>query len=384
MDEWSPFISPILESERPSFEDLTLSQLCEWIIKRHYGLTTKEIKQLIEAPLTPDRIPAHHQVDPRIIKAYLTGESVPNFLPREVDNTVPASGPPTIPSYLPRDRFSPTDLVVPLVNDRYRVYYHWRNSKLEEIATATELLVGYLETGNDITGQIHRQPCLSAALLRWKDGYYKTYYCINDSVLLEGHYLKPRHSRLPKFISWYAGKSAKEIYATALAIFQEGRLIPHTRPTTAPDFTSLTRGQQEQIFERATEQTIYSPYPLSSGYTGIATYPGGLPDEIHVIAEVSKFHVIYSHAYVNFPSIDDLRQEILDRHTAIGIRSQLTTIYRTSRTPQPPPIDAQRVQYDSSWEGGGPIHLELIPPDVTIEENYRHFRATVNLNRLDY
>jgi hypothetical protein len=65
--------------DRPSFEDITLYQLCYWKVTRIYGLTPEEIKDLLTNP--DPHIPSHHQVDPRIIKAYLTGESAPTYLP---------------------------------------------------------------------------------------------------------------------------------------------------------------------------------------------------------------------------------------------------------------------------------------------------------------
>jgi hypothetical protein len=68
--------------ERPSFEDITLYQLCYWKVTRIYGLTPEEIKDLLTNP--DPQTPSHHQVDLRIIKAYLMGESVPTYLPREV------------------------------------------------------------------------------------------------------------------------------------------------------------------------------------------------------------------------------------------------------------------------------------------------------------
>jgi hypothetical protein len=43
-------------------------------------LTPEEIKDLLTNP--DPHIPSHHQVDPRIIKAYLTGESVPTLSSR--------------------------------------------------------------------------------------------------------------------------------------------------------------------------------------------------------------------------------------------------------------------------------------------------------------
>jgi protein-disulfide isomerase-like protein with CxxC motif len=87
--------------------------LCYWKVTRNYGLTKEEVKSQIENPDT--RTPSHHQVDPRIIKAHLTGESVPTFLPKE--DQPDCFG---LPTYLPKDRFSPSDLVVPLVNNQYR------------------------------------------------------------------------------------------------------------------------------------------------------------------------------------------------------------------------------------------------------------------------
>jgi hypothetical protein len=59
---------------RPSFKDITLYQLCYWKVTHIYGLTQEEIKDLLTNP--DPHIPSHHQVDPRIIKAYLTGESI--------------------------------------------------------------------------------------------------------------------------------------------------------------------------------------------------------------------------------------------------------------------------------------------------------------------
>jgi hypothetical protein len=63
--------------EQPSFEDITLYQLCYWKVTRIYGLTPEEIEDLLTNP--EPHIPSHHPVDPRIIKAYLTGESIPTI-----------------------------------------------------------------------------------------------------------------------------------------------------------------------------------------------------------------------------------------------------------------------------------------------------------------
>jgi hypothetical protein len=75
--------------------------LCYWKVTRIYGLTQEEIEDLLTNP--DPHIPSHHQVDPRVIKAYLTGES--------------------IPTYLPGDRFLPSELAVPLVDAHYRQDY---------------------------------------------------------------------------------------------------------------------------------------------------------------------------------------------------------------------------------------------------------------------
>jgi hypothetical protein len=44
--------------ERPSFEDITLHQLCYWKVTHIYGLTQEEIEALITNP--DPQIPSHH------------------------------------------------------------------------------------------------------------------------------------------------------------------------------------------------------------------------------------------------------------------------------------------------------------------------------------
>jgi hypothetical protein len=70
-------------------------------------LTQEEIEALITNP--DPQTPSHHQVDPRIIKAYLTGESVPTYLPGHFTSHYFG----ILPTYLPRDQFLPSELVVP-------------------------------------------------------------------------------------------------------------------------------------------------------------------------------------------------------------------------------------------------------------------------------
>jgi hypothetical protein len=89
--------SATFDGEQPSFEDITLYQLCYWKVTPFYGLTPEEIEDLLTNP--DPHIPSHHQVDPRIIKAYLMGESIPTYLPRYWLSRyfgIPAA-------YLPRD-----------------------------------------------------------------------------------------------------------------------------------------------------------------------------------------------------------------------------------------------------------------------------------------
>jgi hypothetical protein len=113
--------SPSYRGEQPSFKHITLYQLCYWKVTRIYGLTQEEIKTLNSNP--DPHIPSHHQVDPRIIKAYLIIESIPTYLPGHWLSRYVG----ILPTYLPRDRLLPSELVVPLVNAHYCQNYHiWK------------------------------------------------------------------------------------------------------------------------------------------------------------------------------------------------------------------------------------------------------------------
>jgi hypothetical protein len=94
MTTWSATFA----GEQPSFEDITLYQLCYWKVTH----TQEEIEALITNP--DPQIPSHHQVDPRIIKAYLTDESVPIYLPGYFLSHYFG----ILPTYLPRDQFLPS------------------------------------------------------------------------------------------------------------------------------------------------------------------------------------------------------------------------------------------------------------------------------------
>jgi hypothetical protein len=113
--------SASFEGEQRSFEDITLYQLCDWKVTCIYGSTQAEIETLTTNP--DPQTPSHHQVDPRIIKAYLMGESIPTYLPGHLQSCHFG----ILPMYLPRDQFLPSELVVPLVHAQYRQDYRiWK------------------------------------------------------------------------------------------------------------------------------------------------------------------------------------------------------------------------------------------------------------------
>jgi hypothetical protein len=154
-------------------------------------LTQEEIETLITYP--DPQTPSHHQVDPRIIKAYLTGESIPTYLPGHF----PSRYFGILPTYLPRDRFLPSELVVPLVDAHYcRDYHIWKLS-LDANTRATDYLVNHLRDPSNTVAfsqaieapvSIPFIPTVRAAELRWWNGYLNTYHSFNDLILLRGHY----------------------------------------------------------------------------------------------------------------------------------------------------------------------------------------------------
>jgi hypothetical protein len=160
--------SASFEGEWPSFEDITLYQVCYWKVTCIYGLTQEEIQTLI-TNLDP-QTPSHNQVDPRIIKAYLTGESVPTYLPGHLLSRHFG----LLPMYLPRDWFLPSELVVPLVHAQYcREYCIWK-CRLDTNTRATDYLVDHLRDplltiSQAIGAPVHTPFVLTvrAAELRW-------------------------------------------------------------------------------------------------------------------------------------------------------------------------------------------------------------------------
>jgi hypothetical protein len=280
-------------------------------------LTPEEIKDLLTNP--DPQTPSHHQVDPRIIKAYLTGESVPTYLPREVLSHY-YSG--ILPAYLPRDQFLPSELVVPLVDDQYCWDYHtWKNC-LDANTRATKFLVDHLR---DPLYQVIEAPLsipfvhtVRAAELRWWNGYFNTYHSFNDLILFRGHYRYSYFNRRAiKTVSWHVGKSAQDIYATALTILQVGLLTIRLPPN--PDFNSLSLEEKDRIYQDLhwqidrlnLQQISFAHRALLCGDTGSAQELG-LNDQEFVIAFICRFQVILLHRFNNFLTINNLRQILLD------------------------------------------------------------------------
>jgi hypothetical protein len=104
-----------------------------------------------------------------------------------------------------------------------------------------------------------------------------------------------------------------------------------------PDFNSLSPEEKDWIYQDLHNQIdslnlrriSFAHRALSLGDTGPALEQG-LAYQEFVIAFVCKFQVVLSHGYINFPTIDDLRQRLLDPYTRIlGLEGD-------SRVPGPP------------------------------------------------
>jgi hypothetical protein len=114
-----------------------------------------------------------------------------------------------------------------LVDDQYRWDYHTWKYCLDANTRATEFLVDHLR---DPLYQVIEAPvCIPfvptvrAAELRWWNGYFNTYHSFDDLILFRGHYRDSYFNRRAiRTVSWHAGKSAQDIYATALTILQVG------------------------------------------------------------------------------------------------------------------------------------------------------------------
>ena len=167
------------------------------------------------------------------------------------------------------------------------------------------------------------------------------------SYYLRGHYQHSLNQRAIRTVSWHTGKSAQDIYATALTILQVGQ--PTIRLPPNPDFNSLSPEEKDWVYQDLHNQIdslnlwriSFAHRALSLGDTGPAL-ERGLAYQEFVIAFVCRFQVILSHGYINFPTIDDVRQILLDRYLRIGLESGDRV-----------PLLLRTVKEGSSWEGGG-------------------------------
>jgi hypothetical protein len=98
----------------------------------------------------------------------------------------------------------------------------------------------------------------------------------------------------------------------------------------------------------------------------------GLVIQKFVIAFVCRFQVILSHGFDNFPTIDDLREILLDQYERIDLEHGYQDTLR-------PDHQFQTVEEGTSWEGGGPIQLPYIPPDSTIADNYTRYQNSAGI-----
>jgi hypothetical protein len=213
-----------------------------------------------------------------------------------------------------------------LVDDQYRRDYHtWKNC-LDANTRATQFLVDH---SRDPSYQVIEAPLsipeliffhtVRAAELRWWNGYFNTYHSFNDLIPFKGHY---RYSyfnqRYIKTISWHVGKSAQDIYTTALTILQVG--LPTIRLPPKPDFNSLSPEEKDRIYQDLNwkidslnlRQISFAHRAISCGDTG-SDQELGLDDRGFVIAFICRFQVILLHRFNNFLAIDNLWQILLDR-----------------------------------------------------------------------
>jgi hypothetical protein len=174
------------------------------------------------------------------------------------------------------------------------------------------------------------------------------------------------------------GKSAQDIYTTALTILQVGLWTIRLPPN--PDFNSLSPEEKDWIYQDLHWQihslnlwqiSFVAHRVLSCGDTGSARELG-LDDQEFVIAFVCRFQVILSHGFNNFPTIDNLRQILLDQYERIGLEPGYQDTLR-------PDHQYQTVKEGSSWEGGGPIQLPYIPLDSTIADNYTRYQNSAGI-----
>jgi hypothetical protein len=311
----------------------------------------------------------------------LTGESIPTYHPGYWLSCYFG----ILPAYLPRDWFLPSELAVLLVNAHYCQDYRIWKRRLDAYIGATRYLVDHLRDPSSTVSycQSIEAPVsipfvhtVRAAELRWWHGYLITYHSFNDLILLRGHYQNSLNYHIST-ITWHTGKSAQDIYATALTILQVGQPTIQLPPN--PDFNSLSPEEKDQIYQDLQSQIDnLIPQRKSFAYKALSwgdTCPAlesGLATQKFVIAFVCRFQVILSHGFNNFPTIDDLRQILLDRYDRIGSqRGYLDTLR--------PDHQYWTVKEGSSLEGGRPIQLPYIHLDSTIADNYTRYQNSAGI-----
>jgi hypothetical protein len=259
-----------------------------------YGLFREEIQDLIDNP--DRRVPTYHQVDPRVIEAYLGISTTPTF-------------------HIGFQEYS-------LISRYYREYYpNW---------------LAAVEENNQSIQQ--RSQGLQAGIDCWRNGYFQMYLFFDDSYLRENYYRCLPTIGRPTGILWYVHRTPSTIYAMAKAIIQ---LCPHSPTAPLPDFQSLSPEQKEEIYHHIEEElkpgsgncvltrhhNNFVCKALARGATGPNLQPHRdrtyevfreeywvyqLPVQMLVIATVCHYQVVASHSYANFHSIDDLHQVLLD------------------------------------------------------------------------
>ena len=219
-------------------------------------------------------------------------------------------------------------------------------------------------------------PGLLSGLHHWRDGFLRAYFYFDDLLLLNEYY--PCALRGPVGTSWHLHKTPPTIYATAKAILQ---LCPYMPTTPLSDFRNLNSEQQSAIYQEIEDNiTFFLRFERGNAtlaerrnlVTEVLAHgairfepsfsPRDLPIQTFLVALVCRYQVVASlYFYANFPSIDKLRQDLLNRH---GWRDR-------SRKGIPPE------KATGSWEGGTPV-LHRLPDDedtkglfdIYTEENY--------------
>ena len=185
-------------------------------------------------------------------------------------------------------------------------------------------------------------------------------------------------SLMEKGVTWHARKSPSTIYATARATL---RLCPFLPPAPLPDFQDIRCDKRDSILRYIEDKlfkiSVHAGTDFQSFvYRALAhgtTEPDNwdLLDEHPIpehcckdvysflIAAVCRYQVAVSQSYTNFPSIDQLRQILLDR---AGRRPYKGTAWTSCRTAI------------GSWEDGV-SELRVLPSDEEIEANYNAYAA---------